>query len=125
MKSAIAVCVLAAVMVIPGAANAEVSAPADTPVEARVAVEIILGGAGAVAGYSTGFMIGAGREGLRGAGYERFAGVALGSWLGTSIAGIWFGGSGGHWVATLLGTLGGSAVSFLLNAVAGPSSEES
>lgn len=126
MKSAIAVGVLAASVVIPGAARAEVSAlepmPSDVPAEARIAVEVVLGGAGAVAGYSTGFMIG---RSLQGAGYERFAGAAVGSWLGTSIAGIWFGGKGGHWVATLLGALGGSAVSLLLNAVIAPSSEES
>lgn len=63
--------------------------------------------------------------GMRGPGYPALAGVAVGSWLGTSIGGIMLGG-GGNWIGSLAGTLGGSAVSLLLRGVsASPSPLES
>jgi hypothetical protein len=87
--------------------------------DARGPVELLVGGLGAVGGGYLGFAIGS-RNGLFEAGVGMLTGVALGSWLGTSLGGGMMGGKGNLWLS-LLGTLAGSGLSLVFNATIGSS----
>jgi hypothetical protein len=99
------------------AAGVSTSAP-DDQTGARIGVEILGGGLGAVGGGFTGLMIGASGGTLAGAGLGMLSGIAVGSWLGTSVGGNAVGGQG-NWGASFLGTLGGSVASLMVGAAIG------
>lgn len=91
------------------AATAADDRAADDRAAPRIAVEVILGGAGAIGGGATGFAL-SHTVSLQEANVRMMAGIAVGSWLGTSLGGIVLGG-GNNWTPALVGALCGSAAS--------------
>ena len=117
MRIAVWTCAVAAIL--SATARAGDGRPeGDDPRGPRIAIELIGGGAGAMGGAFAGFAIGVGRGDLDRSSPRTLGIMALGSWLGTSIAGSALGGTG-NWGFSLLGSLLGGAGSLALGLTMG------